>query len=107
MNFARNILDAGDFGTVIVHTGAEVKDAALQEMASVGKESILHKDAARSSHVLGDKAANLWYVASFFHLIFLLFLSFFFPSYFWWESKVEAFNPSKNKLGIESLKKIN
>lgn len=77
LNFARNILDAGDFGTVIVHTVAEVKDAALQEMASVGKESILHKDAARSSHVPGDKAANLWYVASFFHLIFLLFLSFF------------------------------
>eukprot|EP00268_Persea_americana_P041781 TRINITY_DN4176_c0_g1_i1.p1 TRINITY_DN4176_c0_g1~~TRINITY_DN4176_c0_g1_i1.p1 ORF type:complete len:787 (+),score=151.63 TRINITY_DN4176_c0_g1_i1:146-2506(+) len=49
----------GDFGTFIVHTVAEVKDAAIKEPPSVGNESIADKDVASSSHVLGDKAA-LW-----------------------------------------------
>lgn len=49
----------GDFGTFIVHTVAEVKDAAIKEPTSVGNESIADKDVASSSHVLGDKAA-LW-----------------------------------------------
>lgn len=60
IEFATNMLGAGDFGTFIVHTVAEVKDAAIKEPPSVGNESIADKDVASSSHVLGDKAA-LWY----------------------------------------------